>query len=242
MSVEILTGDNMEGFVYHGSPRGGIEIFKPRESTQKGEFVYATDMFELAGIFGFKMTNLERSICIFSTNTKAPLVFVTERMKDYFKNNDKPVFIYKLDGKDFEYFEENSWGKSEVRTSKAVKPLGIIKFESGLEMLKQFDKEGKIKLFLYPEKPNYIPENDYDLFYCVAKIYAFNPSNPRIFKRMKNNYPHFSDACDALKAKMDKMNEREMMGYAESLYDWKTHQVSEEVYGLMKTTRKENNK
>lgn len=222
----------MEGFVYHGSPKGDIEIFEPRESTQKGAYVYATNRFEIAGIFGFKSSSLERSLCIF--NPCDAVVFVTERLKDYFKNNDKPVYIYKLDGKDFDYFDENSWGKNEVRSPKAVKPLEIIKFESGLEMLKQFHKEGKIKLFLYPEKPDYIPENDYDLFSCVAKIYAFNPKrNFNMFDRLKKYHPDFSNACDKLKAKMDKMSEQEMMEYSESLYDWKTHKVSKEVYELM---------
>lgn len=218
----------MEGYVYHGSPNGDIKEFEPRQSTQKGKYVYATKDFVVAGIFGFKMSSLERSI---GFSNKENIYKVIERFDKYFQKNDRPVYIYKLDGKDFDFFEDNSWGEHEVRCAKCVKPLEVIKFESGFEMLKQFEREGKIKLFLYPDKPCYLPNDDFDMFRSVAKIYAYNPSrNGLIFNKLSMLHPEFSSVCEKLKAKMDKMDDKDKMSYAESLFDFKTGKASQELY------------
>ena len=221
----------VEGFVYHGSPNGDIKVFEPRESTQKGAYVYATDKIEIAGVFGFKMSSIEKSLSFCGDNT----LIVTERVQGYFKSHDHPVYIYKLDGRSFDYFDENSWGKHEVRSPEKVVPLEIIKFDSALEMLKQFEQEGKIKLFLYPNRPNFLPSNDFDLFAAVANIYAFYPERTsNVFDRLKRYHPDFAGFCDVIKAKMDKMDDKEKLQYAAGLYDFKTQKCSQEVYDFFK--------
>lgn len=85
----------VEGFIYHGSPNGDIKVFEPRESTQKGAYVYATDKIEIAGVFGFKMSSIEKSLSFCGDKT----LIVTERVQGYFKiMTIQSIFINWMEG------------------------------------------------------------------------------------------------------------------------------------------------
>ncbi len=219
----------MEGFVYHGSDRGDIKVFRPRQATQKGEFVYATPYFELAGIFGFRAGTINADL-----RCKYGKYVVVERSKDYFKNHDKPIYIYKLDAKDFDYFDEDNWGRNEVRSPKETEPLEVTKYDSHLHMLQEFEQQGKVELFLYPEKPDFLPENDCDLIWSMAQIYAMNPERTYIFDQLKEARPDFTEVIDHVKAQMEGMDKTSMVDYANSLYDFKTKKAGESIAKFFK--------
>lgn len=220
----------MNKFVYHGSINGEIKEFVPRESTQKGKYVYATESFEVAGIFGFQMSSIARTLMY----DKSGNLVVCERIKDFMQKHDRSVFIYKLDSKPFEYFNEDNWGKNEVRTNERVKPEEVVKFDSALSMLKQFAKEGKIKLYLYPEKPDYLPSNDYDLIKNAAVIYAMNNSNACIFDELLEIHSDFKDAVEFVKNKIDLLPESKKQSYARSIYNNKAQKLQPEIEALIK--------
>ena len=219
----------MNKYVFHGSNNGEIKEFIPRESTQKGKYVYATENFEVAGIFGFQMSSIARTLMY----DKSGNLVVCERIKNYMQKHDRSVFIYKLDSKPFEYFNEDNWGKNEVRTSQSVKPEEVVKFDSALSMLKQFAKERKIKLYLYPEKPDYLPKNDYDLIKNAAIIYAMNKANEDIFDELLETYPNFKDAVGFVKNKIDSLPESKKQGYAKSIYNAKKQELRPEIESLI---------
>jgi len=54
--------------------------------------------------------------------------YCVERLPDLLKNYPGKIYIYELDGKGFEFFDEHNWGQNEVRTNKEVMPLK--KFEN----------------------------------------------------------------------------------------------------------------
>lgn len=219
----------MNKIVFHGSNNGMIKKFAPIESTQHGKYVYATENFEIAGIFGFKMSSIARTLMFDNFGN----LIVCERIKDYMKNNDCPVFIYAMDGKNFEYFDKDNWGNHEVRTTQRVKPKKIIKFDSAVEMLKQFANEGKIKLYFYPEKPEFLPKNDYDLIQNAASIYAMNKKNIDSLDELLLVHPNFKNAIEVIKDTIDSLPENKKRDYVKSIYNFKTQKLLPNIENLI---------
>ena len=216
-------------FVWHGSPVGDIEVFQPRESTQKGAFVYAAADFEVAAAFGCAMGSLTRDLSF--RNGKINIV---ERIEGYFTKHDAPIYIYKLPADGFEVFEEDNWKNLEMRCPNQVKPVEVLKFDSFLELYKQLAAEGKIDLYLYPEKPEGVSQNDYDVIQSVVHIYRMNPEKHiGIFDKFAYLYPKFEKIAKYLKDMLPLMTNQQLKDYARSVYDRKTDRLLPELESLL---------
>lgn len=218
----------MNKFVYHGSPNGDIKIFEPRESTQKGAYVYATESFEIAGIFAVRADSLERDIKFFMNEKR---LIVVERVENYFKNTDKTVYIYKFDSSDFSYFNEDNWSKLEVRSNKKVAPIEVVKFDSGIEMLKQFAKEGKIGFYAFAERGKAgVDENDFDMLDHVAKMYSMNPEKSQyVFGMAKTYYPNLKEGINYIEKSIVGKSNAQQREFAKDIYDYCKKKLRDDV-------------
>ena len=96
-------------------------------------------------------------------------------------------YIYKLDASNF---KENQTGWSaEVVSNTDEKVISSEYIENIYDELIKLDKEGLIKLYLYPNRPDYVPIDNSDLIPKVLRWYknGFNINN------FYNIYPELKD-------------------------------------------------
>jgi hypothetical protein len=119
-------------FLYHGSPRGGIEEFLPRVSPGSGEAygaqVYASDSLTVASMFTFSPGRA------WSAGLHGDIAFALFPMsREEFIEKDKGGYIYKFDSETFSTEEGRGMTDNEWASSVPVKPLEVIKVDSALE-------------------------------------------------------------------------------------------------------------
>lgn len=76
-------------------------------------------------------------------------------------------YIYKLDATNFKS-GQTSW-TAELVSDKEEKVIETIYIENVYKELIKLNEEGLIKIYLYPERPNRIPNDNSDLIYKVIK-------------------------------------------------------------------------
>lgn len=76
-------------------------------------------------------------------------------------------YIYKLDATNFKS-GQTSW-TAELVSDKEEKVIETIYIENAYKELIKLNEEGLIKIYLYPEKPNRIPNDNSDLIFKVIK-------------------------------------------------------------------------
>ena len=150
-------------YVYHGSNKSNLKVIKPNISTHMKNLVYATPSFVVATIFLSKKGN----DLYYYLGGKEEIILV-ERKKDMFKD----IFnisgtIYKLSG---ENFLENQTGWSmEVVSNKEEKVLEEYTIDNLYNELIKLNNEGKLRIYFYPERPDFIPLDNSDLIPKVKK-------------------------------------------------------------------------
>lgn len=151
-------------YVYHGSNISNLKVIKRHKSTHKQNWVYATKSEAISTIFLSKKGN---DLYYYLGNDKDKVILV-ERKKNMFKNIfNTSGSIYKLSGKNF---KENMTGWSEEVISNYDENVINEKYiENVYDELIKLDKEKKIKLYLYPDRPSNIPLDNSDLIPKVIK-------------------------------------------------------------------------
>lgn len=153
-------------YVYHGSSISNLKIIKPNESTHMKKWVYACASKAISIIFLSPLGNdLYYSLSGDGINYPVELV---ERKKGMFKKIfDCSGYIYKLDATNFKS-GQTSW-TAELVSDKEEKVVETIYIENVYKELIKLNEEGLIKIYLYPERPNRIPNDNSDLIYKVIK-------------------------------------------------------------------------
>lgn len=153
-------------YVYHGSSIPNLKIIKPNESTHLKKWVYACASKAISIIFLSPLGNdLYYSLSGDGINYPVELV---ERKKGMFKKIfDCSGYIYKLDATNFKS-GQTSW-TAELVSDKEEKVIETICIENAYKELIKLNEEGLIKIYLYPERPNRIPNDNSDLIYKVIK-------------------------------------------------------------------------
>lgn len=153
-------------YVYHGSSIPNLKIIKPNESTHMKKWVYACASKAISIIFLSPQGNdLYYSLSGDGINYPVELV---ERKKGMFKKIfDCSGYIYKLDATNFKS-GHTSW-TAELVSDKEEKVIEMIYIENAYKELIKLNEEGLIKIYLYPERPNRIPNDNSDLIYKVIK-------------------------------------------------------------------------
>ena len=181
-------------YVYHGSSIPNLKIIKTNESTHMKKWVYACVSKAISTIFLSPLGNdLYYSLSGDGINYPVELV---ERKPGMFKEIfNYSGYIYKLDAFNFKSGQTN-WS-AELVSDKDEEVLETIYVENIYEELIKLDKEGLIKLYLYPEKPDRIPHDNSDLI-------------PKVIKWQKNGFDvnKFYELYPELKDKLlQKLNE-----------------------------------
>jgi len=124
-------------YVFHGSPNGGIEVFKPRQAynwNEKGEkipdgkpAVFATEVLDIAiffALFNHQTMPIKNSIFSFDYKDDGRYFLKASQNKiDYFTNNLVQGWVYVFDKEDFFSRGDKS---GEMVSEKRVKPVDVV--------------------------------------------------------------------------------------------------------------------
>ena len=155
--------------VYHGSTIQGLKIIKRRKSTHLKEWVYGTYQEAIATIFiSNKGSDLYYHLS--GNGTKDNPIILVERRKDMFKD----IFnvsgsLYTLDGKNF-ITGATGWS-AEVVSESDEKVINEEYIDNVYDKLIELDKNKKLVLYLYPNRPEFIPLDNSDLIPKVIHWY-----------------------------------------------------------------------
>lgn len=153
-------------YVYHGSSKPNLKVIKPYISTHQKEWVYACASRAISTIFlSNKGNDLYYLLSGDGVNYPVELVERKEGMFKEIFNCDG--YIYKLSAINFKG-GCTSWS-AEYISEKEEEVLETIYVNNVYEELIQLDKEGLIKLYLYPNRPGNIPLDNSDLIPKVIR-------------------------------------------------------------------------
>lgn len=188
------------GTLYHGSVKHGIKVLEPRLSTH-GKYVYATPYKELAIIFSGCCGD-DHTYALYRNDVNKPYNLV-ERIPNAFKvmyNNSSS--IYTLDKTNF---KDIHTGFSELVSEKSVKVIKEEYIKNVFEEIKKLNDEGKINLYLYPNKPKDIPSDNSDLIDKQIKVYQIHNKDitKQSFERLLLLHPYL---LDKINKKMVELN------------------------------------
>lgn len=173
-------------YVYHGSSVPDLKLIKKHKSTRMKEWVYACYSKAISIVFISK----DGSDLFFSLswNEKNYPIELVERKHGMFKKIfNCSGYIYKLDASNF---KENQTGWSaEVVSDKDEKVVSSEYIENIYDELIKLDKEGLLKLYLYPNRPDYVPIDNSDLIPKVLRWYK----NGYDVNNFYNIYPELKD-------------------------------------------------
>lgn len=153
-------------YVFHGSSIPNLKIIIPKESTHLKKWVYASLSKAIATIFLSKLGNdLYYSLSGNGVNSEIELV---ERKPLMFKKIfDCDGYIYKLNASNFKS-GLTSWS-AEVVSDKEETVIDSEYIKCVYDELINLNNSGKIKLYLYPSRPDRIPLDNSDLIPKVIK-------------------------------------------------------------------------
>lgn len=182
--------------VYHGSPIVGLKLIEPRISTHGVPYVYATKKREIAITFLAKWNDFLLNL---STNTINGIekIQITERYKnalfDIYKN--KSGYIYTLDGTKFE--EGKTSYTEEVVADEVVQVIECQQIIDIYDELCELERKGKLQLFIFPDKPEYIPYDDSDLIKKAIYFYK-NSGDTGMIDYCAERHPHLKNELNKI--------------------------------------------
>ena len=183
------------GELYHGSSVKGITRLEPNSLTH-GKYVYATPYKELAIIFSGKSGD-KYKYALYRNNENEPWQMV-ERIPGAFDTMfSNSASIYTLD--DVTFIDLHT-GFSEVVSEVGVNINNEEFLPNVYDEIKKL-KEGKIQLYLYPNKPKEIPQDSSDLI--DEEIKYNSPVTRQSFERLVLLHPYL---IDKINQKMIELN------------------------------------
>ncbi len=153
--------------VYHGSIHQGLKIIRKNKSTHGKSWVYATLSKAISVIF---ISNKGSDLYYYLSGdgTENNQVILVERKEGMFKD----IFnvsgsLYTLSGKNF-ISGKTGWS-AEVVSEFDEKVIHEEYINNVFEKLKELNNKGELKIYLYPNRPNYIPKDNSDLISKVIR-------------------------------------------------------------------------
>lgn len=154
-------------YVYHGSSQQGLKTIKTNKSTHGNNWVYATLCKAISIIFISKKGN-DLYYHLSGDGTKNNPIILVERKKGMFEEIfNTSGSLYTLNGKNF-IKNQTTWS-AEVVSKYNENVLYEEHINNVFKKLKELNKNGDIKLYLYPDRPSYIPDDNSDLIPKVIK-------------------------------------------------------------------------
>lgn len=147
-------------YVYHGSNISRLKVIEKRKSTHQKEWVYATPSKALAVIFMGRGSDLYYFLGGRGTE-ESPIVLV-ERKPNMFKEIfDLPGSLYYLDSKNF-LSNKTGWS-AEVVSNQNEQVIKEEYIDNVYDKLIELSNDNNFKLYLYPNRPEYVPLDNSDL-------------------------------------------------------------------------------
>lgn len=172
--------------VYHGSNMSFLKVIKKHNSTHKRNWVYASYSKEVALIFISKQGNdLFYSLSFDGKNY--PIELVERKPLMFKKIFNCSGYIYKLDASNF--VEGQTGWPAEVVSNTDEEVISFEYIDNVYDELIKLDNEGLIKLYLYPNRPDYVPLDNSDLIFKVLRWY----DNGFDIDNFYNIYPELKD-------------------------------------------------
>jgi hypothetical protein len=188
------------GNLYHGSYEKGIKRLEPHQSTH-GNYVYATPYKELAIIFSGRCGD-DCTYALYRNSENDPWKLVEripEAFNTMYKNSSS---IYTLDDSTF---KDINTGFAEVVSEVGVDIINEEYIENVYDEIKKLASEGKVELYIYPNKPKEIPSDSSDLIDKQIRQQKRNnkPVSKECFARILLLHPYL---IDKINKKMIELN------------------------------------
>ena len=171
---------------YHGSPNPGIEKFIPRISTHGKKYVYATPNMSETIIYGAKWNDF--MIWVASDDFEEIIV---ERQKGVIESlyKDKKGYIYILDGSAFYQLDppDNTW---DWVSEEPVNIIDCLTINNLYDVVVK-----KYKIYWYPNRPHFIPDDDSDIVEHAIEIFNMN-GDKSLFPYVIGLFPHLKESFD----------------------------------------------
>jgi len=199
--------------VYHGSKNRGIKRLEPHNSTH-GNYVYATIYKELAIIFSSRCGD-DCVHALFRNNDNEPWQIVEripEAFNTMFSNSSS---IYTLSDSTF---KDIKTGFAEVVSEVGVDVISEEFIPNVYDSIKKLANEGKIKLFMYPNKPKDIPQDSSDLI--DREIRYSSHLTKKSFERIILLHPYLIEKVNARMASLNLNAEPYKKEDLIDLFDW----------------------
>lgn len=173
--------------LYYGSSQSGLSRLAPHPSTH-GNFVYATRNKELAIVFSGKCGD-DLIYTLFRNSDDEPWQIVERIPGAFSKMFQNSSSIYSVSDTTF---QDIHTGFSELISEEKVNVEKEERVESVYEKLKELEKEGKVKLYHYPNRPKSIPVDDNDLIEREIKMASRSGQKitKKIFRRLLYLHPN----------------------------------------------------
>jgi len=152
-------------YVYHGSKIHRLKELVPHESTH-GNYVYATESKEIAIIMSKRCG--DDATYSLTTNNEGKLDLVERIPHAFEKMFSNDFSLYTLDGS---LFKNINTGFNEVVSDDIVSILHEEYYECLTDAINKLVENGLINIYYFPNRPNYIPVNDYDLINKIRNVY-----------------------------------------------------------------------
>ena len=180
-------------YVYHGSNIPNLKIIKKHKSTHMQEWVYACYSKAIATIF-LSPLHSDLYYVLSGDGRKYPVELIERKQGMFKKIFNCSGYIYRLNSSNF---KENQTGWSaEVVSDKDEKVISSKYIENVYDELIKLNDDGQIKLYLYPNRPNYVPLDNSDLIPKVLRWYK----NGFDINKFYDLYPELKEMClDELK-------------------------------------------
>lgn len=144
--------------VYHGSNQANLKILEPKVSSHAKEYVYGSENPSVALLFLTRWNDY-----IFRVGYEENQLYIVENYEGalkevFFKTSG---YLYDLEPNTFTYKKE-LW-RAEVVSEVPVKVLNEKRIGNIYDEIVNLGKAGDIKVYQYPQRPGFYPNDDQDL-------------------------------------------------------------------------------
>ena len=160
-------------YVYHGSKVHDLKELTPHQSTH-GNYVYASNRV-IATVFA--NSGSSDLTTYFGRNEKSKPWNLVERVPGVFDKIFSNSFsLYTLDASDF---IDIHTGFDELVSDHPVKVLNEEKYDNVFDAIIKLEDEEFIKIYRYPERPEYLKEDDSDLLEKIKRSFLRRSESER---------------------------------------------------------------
>jgi hypothetical protein len=187
MFEEVNFGDT----VFHASSIHGLTSIEPRRSTHGKSWVYATNEIGVVAAYLGRWSDLDFNQSIDDNNIPVLVERYPGALVKAYKNQSGSIYL--LPNEIFSSGKTSFSG--EVVSDKSSPVIGEIIIKDAYEFLLDLQRQGKIQIYLYPNRPSFIPKDDSDLIRKVIDSIKRNP-NGKNYERFIQLHPKLKDTLD----------------------------------------------